>query len=64
MGVGGGIGVDLSREERQRKATHCYNCFQEIIIIIERKMSEKGAGSNKLANNYREINLLMKTIES
>ena len=58
----GAVGVDISREERQRKCNSCYNNFKEIISIIERKMNTNI--SNKLATSFREINLLMKTIET
>jgi hypothetical protein len=54
-------GVDLSREERQRKCRSCYNYLTSIISIIEKKQSH--ITSNKLLNNFREMNLLMKTIE-
>lgn len=56
------VGVDLTREERQRKCNSCYGYFQDIISIIERKMP--GITSQKLINNFREINLLMKTLET
>lgn len=57
-----GVGVDLSREERQRKCNSCYNYLQDIINIIERKMAS--ISSQKLLNNFKEINLLMKTLEN
>lgn len=60
--MGPSIGVDLTREERQRKCTSCYGYLQDIILIIERKMSQ--VTSQKLTNNFREINLLMKTLEN
>lgn len=56
------VGVDLSREERQRKCTSCYGYLQDIILIIERKTSV--VNSQKLLNNFKEINLLMKTLEN
>ena len=55
------IGVDLSREERQGKCRVCYNYFLDIINIIERKISL--IASSRLISNFKEINLLMKTIE-
>lgn len=57
-----GIGVDLSREERQRKCNSCYTYLLEIVTIIEKKLST--VVSSKLLNNFREINLLMKTIDN
>lgn len=56
------IGVDLTREERKRKCNSCYGYFQDITGIIEKKMSQ--VTSQKLLNNFKEINLLMKTLES
>jgi katanin p80 WD40 repeat-containing subunit B1 len=60
--MGPSIGVDLTREERQRKCNSCYGYLQDIINIIEKKMSI--VSSQKLINNFKEINLLMKTLES
>jgi katanin p80 WD40 repeat-containing subunit B1 len=56
------VGVDISREERQRKCNSCYGYLQDIIHIIERKMAM--ISSQKLLNNFKEINLLMKTLEN
>jgi hypothetical protein len=56
------VGVDLSREERNRKCNSCYGYLQDIILIIERKISM--ISSQKLLNNFKEINLLMKTLEN
>jgi katanin p80 WD40 repeat-containing subunit B1 len=50
-------GVDLSREERQRKANICYGYLHEIMLNIDKIKP----GSTKLKNNFREVNLLMKT---
>ena len=58
--IGPSIGVDLTREERQQKCKSCYGYLQDIILIIEKKTPS----SQKLINNFREINLLMKTLES
>jgi len=60
--AGPSIDVDMMREERQRKCNACYGYFQDIIGIIEKKMSQ--VTSQKLVNNFKEINLLMKTLES
>jgi len=56
------VGVDISREEYQRKCNSCYSYLQDIILIIERKIAS--ISSQKLLNNFKEINLLMKTLEN
>ena len=56
------VGVDITREERQRKCNSCYTYLLEIVAIVERKLP--GIVSSKLSNNFREINLLMKTIDN
>lgn len=46
---------------RQGKCRACYNYFLEIINTIDKKIPI--ISSNRLVNTFREINLLMKTIE-
>jgi katanin p80 WD40 repeat-containing subunit B1 len=55
------IGIDVVREERQRKCTACYSYLSEICNIIDNK--QHTIDSTKLQNNFREINMLMKTME-
>jgi len=54
-------GVDIMREERQRKCRSCYNYLSNIMTIIEKKQNNQIV-SSKLQANFRELNLLMKTI--
>lgn len=53
------IGVDLSREERIQKCNACYNFLSEIRITLEKKQSVSG----KLGNLYKEVQILMSTMD-
>ncbi|KAK7114753.1 katanin p80 WD40 repeat-containing subunit B1-like isoform X2 [Littorina saxatilis] len=53
------IGVDISREERQRKCTQCYTNLMEIRSMMEKRQDASG----KLTNLYKEILLLISTLD-
>ena len=48
--------------QRQRKCNSCYSYLVDIIQIIANKTPD--TNSSRLLNNFREINLLMKTLDN
>lgn len=53
------IGVDISREERQRKCSHCYQVLNDIKSMMEKRQDVAG----RLSNLYKEILLLISTLD-
>lgn len=54
-----GIGVDISREERNKKCSRCHTVLMDIRSMIEKRRDAAG----KLASLYKEILLLMSTLD-
>ncbi|PVD20329.1 hypothetical protein C0Q70_18483 [Pomacea canaliculata] len=54
-----GIGVDISREERNKKCSRCHTALMDIRSMIEKRRDAAG----KLASLYKEILLLMSTLD-
>ncbi|KAK7500270.1 hypothetical protein BaRGS_00008493 [Batillaria attramentaria] len=54
-----GIGVDISREERQRKCSRCYSVLMEIRSILEKRQDATG----KMATLYKEMLLALSTLD-
>ncbi|KAL8622125.1 hypothetical protein ACOMHN_056610 [Nucella lapillus] len=53
------IGVDISREERQKKCTRCYTVLMDIRGMMEKRNNATGP----LASLYKEVLLLISTLD-